>query len=245
MRIVSCILVVAALSYARAAAPSEPASSPPPTSTETASANTLYTLDYIRGPKWKNGLPLGKQDMDAHYTYVTQLFEQGKLVANGLYGDEMRGFYVWNVADAQALRTIIAEDPAVKNGVLAPAGISQWLVIHEGFGESQPEAILFFILDYAPGPGWAVKRTAEEQDLKSHMAYMDSKLKDKVLLAGGPVLGTKHRRYLIATKTLLEAKMLVSADPAVSQRLLQASIRPWRVAQRHFLAAARSANTKK
>src|SRR4051812_6946220 len=77
--------------------PTTPSGSSVATQSDNARATPkpLYALSYVAGPAWKKGRPPQEQDLAAHFAYVDRLFKDGVLVVNGLFGDEVRGLYVF------------------------------------------------------------------------------------------------------------------------------------------------------
>jgi uncharacterized protein YciI len=200
---------------------------------------TLFTLSYVAGPNWKKGKPPQDQDLSGHFAYVGKLFKQGKLVANGLYGDEIRGLYALAVSSEADARAVSTQDPGVKNGVIALESIGQWMIMFDGFAATHPKDQSFFVLEYAGGSAWVADRSPMEQDLKGHFDYVGSKLAQGTLIAAGHVLETNHGRYIIAAPSQAQADAFVAADPGVQSQVLKVvSARPWMPLQRQSVAAA-------
>jgi uncharacterized protein len=217
------------------------ASHSPPVATSGSSAatasspRTLYTLEYVAGPNWKAGLPPQQQELGPHFGYVAKLFKDHTLVANGIYGDEVRGLYVLSVGSEGEANRIVAEDPAIKSGVLVLDRVAPWTVLFDGFGATESADASYFILDYGPGEKWVPNKPATEQNLAAHMGYMAEKLHEGKLIAAGPVGGTDHGRYIVATSSKEAAQAMVVADPGVRAQVVRASLRPWFPAQRQAL----------
>jgi uncharacterized protein YciI len=215
-----------------AASTSQPASLPKP----------LYAVSYVAGAGWKAGKPPQEQDLAAHFAYVGSLFKTGKLVVNGLYGDEVRGLYVFGVANEDEVQAIIENDPGVKNGTLAPDGVTPWLVMWDGLGAEEAPGTSYFVLEYGPGRSWVQGRPAMEQNLKSHFGYLTSKQQAGQLIAAGPIPGSDHGRYVIAANSRARADDFVAADPGIQAGVLTpVSIRPWTPVNRQTQAAAAQA----
>lgn len=199
----------------------------------------LYALSYVAGAGWKAGRPPQEQDLTEHFAYVDKLFKAGKLVVNGLYGDEVRGLYVFGVASENDVRTIIASDPGVKNGTLAADGIAPWLVLWDGLGAQEPADTLFFVLEYGPGRNWVAGRPATEQNLKEHFGYLTAKQQAGQLIAAGPIIGNDHGRYIIAVDSARGADDFVAGDPGVHADVVTPiSTRPWMPLNRQTQASA-------
>jgi uncharacterized protein YciI len=203
---------------------------------------TLFTLSYVAGKNWKKGKPPQEQDLKTHFEYVGNLFKRGKLVTNGIYGDEIRGLYALAVANEAEAKAIAAEDPAVKNGVLSLDGVAQWMVMMDGFGATVDKDRSLFVLDYTGGSAWVANRSPMEQDLKGHFDYVGGKLADGTLLAAGHVPEINHGRYIIAASSKDQAEAFVAADPGVQSNVLKVlSVRPWMALQRQSIVAAEAA----
>jgi uncharacterized protein YciI len=205
----------------------------------------LYALNYIAGPRWKPGKPPQEQDLAGHFGYVDKLFKQGKLVVNGLYGDEIRGLYMFAVDSPSDVNSIVAADPAVQNGTLVADGIAPWLVMWDGLDQTAVAGAAFFLLEYGPGRNWITGKSAMEQNLKEHFAYVTDKQKQGTLFAAGPLVGTDHGRYLITAASKTEADAYIAADPGVSSGVVAAiSVRPWTPLNRQSQAASLARGAK-
>jgi uncharacterized protein YciI len=199
----------------------------------------LYALTYVAGPSWKKGKGPGEQDLGAHFAYVDGLFEKGFLVTNGIYGDEVRGMYVFAVASEADVKRIVADDPAVKNGVLASDTITPWLVMWDGLGANLRETDGTYVIEYGPGKSWIAGKPATEQRLDEHFGYVTSKKNEGRLLAAGPLPGTDHGRYIVVASSKSEADGFVAADPGVRSGVLAPiSMRPWSPVHRQTQEAA-------
>jgi uncharacterized protein YciI len=199
----------------------------------------LYALHYVAGPAWKQGQPPDQQDLAGHFAYVDDLFKHGKLIVNGLYGDEVRGLYVFSAAGEPEVRAIIAADPGVRNGVLAADGLTPWLVLWDGLDAPEKPGTSYFMLEYGPGRSWVPGRSPLEQDLGPHFEYVAAKQKEGQLLAAGPIAGTDHGRYLVSAPSREGLDAYVAADPAVRSGVLAlVSARPWTPVHRQTQAQA-------
>jgi uncharacterized protein YciI len=201
----------------------------------------LFALSYVAGPAWKRGEGPEAQDLNGHFAYVEDLFRRGILVLNGLYGDEIRGLYVFAAANEDQVRAIVGRDPGVLNGTLASDGVSRWLVMWDGLDRPLPENAGLYVLEYGPGPAWIRGRPPAHQNLKEHFDYVSRMQDEGRLLAAGPILGTEHGRYLIVASSKADAEAFVARDPgARSGVLAPVSERPWRVVHRQTLRNAAS-----
>jgi uncharacterized protein YciI len=199
----------------------------------------LYALQYVAGPAWRHGQPPDQQDLAGHFGYVDDLFKQGRLIVNGLYGDEVRGLYVFSAASEAEVRAIIAADPGVKNGVLTVETVTSWIVLWDGLDAPETPRVSYFLLEYGPGQSWAQGRSPMEQDLSAHFAYVASKQKEGLVLAAGPIGGTEHGRYLVAAPSKDGVDAYVAADPGVRSGVLAlVSARPWTPLHRQTQAQA-------
>jgi uncharacterized protein YciI len=135
---------------------------------------------------------------------------------------------VLDAAGEPEVRAIVAADPGVKNGVLAAADITPWLVLWDGLDAAARPGTSYFLLEYGPGRSWVPGRSATGQDLGDHFAYVAAKQHEGQVLAAGPIAGTDHGRYLVVAPSREAVDAYVAADPAVRKGVLAlVSARPW------------------
>ncbi len=202
-----------------AASPSAPAGS------------LVHSFHYVPGPNWSADAPLSEQGLGPHFAYVGELFEEGTLLTNGLFGDRIEGLYVVDVPSEEDVRAIVDADPAVSAGILTLDAIEPWMLLMENLDVSHGEQ-QYFVLTYSPGSGWRPGLPLAEQDIGAHVGYMQGLLEDGSLLAAGPLVGTDLGRYVLAAADESALQALIDADPGVSSGLFRATPRPWTPVQR-------------
>jgi uncharacterized protein YciI len=196
----------------------------------------LATVIYTAGPSWDPQKPPQKQDMASHFAYVQRLFDQGRLLAYGPFGDDGRGFYVY-VADVNDIDQVVADDPGIKNGVLALDQKGAWQLSFDKLSRSLPANQHLFVLEYLPGPSWQNGKPLAEQPIGDHVAYVSALFEKDTLVAGGVVSDT-HGRYVVSAKDLSTARALVEADPSVAEGLFSVTVKPWSALARQTVAQA-------
>ena len=96
----------------------------------------FFILDYRRGPNWREGAPLHRQELHGHLRHLARLHAEGTLVMAGPFRDSAGGLAIVqteSVADAEAMG---AADPGVTLGVLV-VSVSEWRPIAwDQFGTS-------------------------------------------------------------------------------------------------------------
>lgn len=80
-------------------------------------ARPLFAIVYRAGPAWKPGVPMQEQELRDHFYYVKALHERGDIVYAGAMGPDA-GLMIFHAADQAAAETLMANDPAVKTGIL-------------------------------------------------------------------------------------------------------------------------------
>ena len=78
----------------------------------------MFALLYRPGPRWLRGEPLDRQPLAAHWAYLEGLARAGRVAVAGPFLDAAAGLAVLRVADAEAAAAVLADDPAVRDGVL-------------------------------------------------------------------------------------------------------------------------------
>jgi len=61
-----------------------------------------------------------------HRAYLKELLEQGKLVTAGPWADDTGALLIYEVADEQAMRDILAADPYTRAGVVEVTQLREW-----------------------------------------------------------------------------------------------------------------------
>jgi uncharacterized protein len=91
---------------------------PPPAAADEAASKRTYLVIYRPGPAWLPGKPLAQQNLQGHSAYMLSLYSKGLLKIAGPFIDDTGGGAVLlETADEAQARDLVAQDPAVKNGV--------------------------------------------------------------------------------------------------------------------------------
>lgn len=202
------------------------------------SGMVVYTLIYVPGPAWIDGSPPQDQGLEDHFAFMGQQFADGVLVANGPFMDAIEGFYVFAVDGKAAVREIVSADPAVVSKKLEAALIEPWYVEMDELGRTIPEQQSLFVLEYGPGPQWGSAKPPSKLELEPHRQYTGDLFNEGTILAGGSVPGSDHGRYVVAARSLDDARTLADADPGVHTGTLTVRVRPWSAAQRQSVREA-------
>lgn len=67
-----------------------------------------------------------------HREYLTKLVEQGKIYATGPFVDNKGALLVYDAADEDEVRELLANDPYGKAGVVTVVSIREWNIVMEG-----------------------------------------------------------------------------------------------------------------
>src|ERR1700730_2633097 len=85
-----------------------------------------YAFVYAAGPQWIAGRPVTEQDLSAHRAYIGKLHAQGRLMCGGPFLDgEGGGFAVVRAASREEAVALLADDPALKDGVFS-GSVRRW-----------------------------------------------------------------------------------------------------------------------
>ena len=102
-------------------------------------AGALFALLYRPGPHWVHGEPLDHQPLAAHLAYMEELSWAGRIALAGPFLDAAAGLAVLRAADAEAAAAVLANDPAVRDGVLV-GEVRTWLPLFGDVAEAQRAA---------------------------------------------------------------------------------------------------------
>src|SRR5262245_35578715 len=91
-------------------------------------ANVAYLVVYQPGPAWLAGKPLSQQPLGDHGKYMLSLYAKGTLKIAGPFADDSGGAVLLEGVDADAVRKIVADDPAVKSGVFV-SSVHPWRLV--------------------------------------------------------------------------------------------------------------------
>jgi len=86
-----------------------------------------------------------------------------------------------------------------------------------------------YAIIYTPGPAWIAGRPASQQALGPHNAYLQN------LRAANKLLQVSHSRdgktwvAVFEVESEAEARQLLTIDPAVGAKIVNAELRPWHI----------------
>ena len=84
-----------------------------------------------------------------------------------------------------------------------------------------------FVINYTPGSAWIPGKPITDQPLGEHGNYLQQLFDEQRLLFAGPFLDDAGGIAVINVSNVLEAQEIVVKDPAVVNKLFQASLHPW------------------
>lgn len=217
-----CIAMLASLMLASA----------PATAVEPTPPKPMSIVIYVGSTNWKVGQPIGEQDIGPHIEYMSKLFEQGTLIANGpqIGSDPLRGYYVFNTGDKQKIQSIIKADPAVKTKVLKALEVVTWAVLINQFAGNK-EGEQFYLLRYKPGANWISGKPLSEQNIGEHFNYITAQTKQGTVVAGGPNANGKEGLYIICAANKNQAESFIAKDPGVAAGIFAPVMIEWEVLQ--------------
>lgn len=173
----------------------------------------------------------------AHLAYLGKLNQERKNLIYGPFTDgaEPVGLCVFDVPDGDAARSLMADDPFVKAGMMTvevkpwmgPKGWFQPPLTTDVTQANALEPLVFGILMSGPNRS---QSKAEAQELqKAHLAYMDSLHEDGKLIMAGPFMEDGAWRGVVVYRlaTVEEANTLAAGDPMVKVGRLKIEARPW------------------
>lgn len=80
------------------------------------------------GPAWQGGSVREQQGWDAHAEFVDELVAAGTFVLGGPFADNSGSLSVYEGMSAEEVRSLMEEDPFVKNGVFVVEDVREWTV---------------------------------------------------------------------------------------------------------------------
>ena len=85
-----------------------------------------------------------------------------------------------------------------------------------------------YAIVYRPGPSWKQGVPADQQALNGHIAYVQQLRTQHKLVQDCPFLGDQ-KVTVVEVDSQAEAEAIASADPAVGNRVLDATITTWNI----------------
>jgi uncharacterized protein len=84
-----------------------------------------FVIIYRPGPAWREGKPIQEQPIKAHFEYMHQLNQEGKIISGGPFADNTGGLLLLEADNTDEVITIMTKDPAVANKVFV-GEVHQW-----------------------------------------------------------------------------------------------------------------------
>ncbi len=79
------------------------------------------------GPAWLEGKPVSEQPLSEHGRYVLQRYAEGLIQEAGPFTDNSGGAVIYRADSVEDVEALLAEDPAIADGVLVPR-VHPWLL---------------------------------------------------------------------------------------------------------------------
>lgn len=89
---------------------------------------TTFLVLYRPGPHWVAGKPIREQPPKEHGKYLLDLYARGAMKHAGPFEDNTGAAIVLEAADEAEARSLVAGDPAVKNGIFT-AELHPWALV--------------------------------------------------------------------------------------------------------------------
>jgi uncharacterized protein YciI len=191
-------------------------------------AKPMTIVIHEAGPAWKSGEPPQAQDLNTHFAYVGEAFNQGRLIAYGTQTDAVRGYYLLKTADSEVVKSFIDQDPAVKSGVLRSAATVGWGVLINAFAANRKDE-RFFLMFYKPGANWVKGKMLAGQNIGAHLSYIADQTKKGIVVAGGPASAGDEGIYVIRAASREAADAFTAADPGVMSGTFKPEVIGWNV----------------
>lgn len=206
-----------------------------------------YQFGLLRkGPNHGTGTKEEADKIQAgHMANIQSMAKAGKLMAAGPMGDDgdLRGIFLFKAASLDEAKAMAAEDPAIKAGRLRMDIFTWWGPKHIGKDllakfQADPKTPMtmtqFYLVLLTKGAKADEVLAADKQKLQlEHMWNIRRRLDDKSFATAGPFTDGGNLRgiFVIAAKTVEEAKAIAESDPSVKAGVLAIEIHPWWVAK--------------
>jgi uncharacterized protein YciI len=93
----------------------------------------VFLVTEENGPAWDDARPRREQaGWDAHGDFMDRLVDEGFVLLGGPLGDGERALLAVEAADADEVRTRLAPDPWLRDGVLRIRRIEPWTIWLDG-----------------------------------------------------------------------------------------------------------------
>lgn len=120
----TCSIVLVVLTLLTTAASAAEA---PPTTDDPTIRDRVFLVILEPGPAWIKGKPLSEQPLREHGRYLLQRYSEGLIKEAGPFTDDSGGALIYRATSREAVDTLLAEDPAVAEGILVPR-VYPWLL---------------------------------------------------------------------------------------------------------------------
>lgn len=90
-----------------------------------------FVFLYTPGAAWQTGKPMLEQPLEEHFAYMAKLEAANVLKLGGGFTDDAGAMGVLEVVILEKAKEIVANDPAVKNGIMR-ASVHPWVASVKG-----------------------------------------------------------------------------------------------------------------
>lgn len=80
----------------------------------------VFLVVFEPGPAWVEGMPVTEQPLQAHGSYILRNYAEGRVLQAGPFGDGSGGALIYRAPSREAVEALLADDPAVVDGVMIP-----------------------------------------------------------------------------------------------------------------------------
>ena|SRR2546425_3304874 len=190
-----------------------------------------------KGPAWASTKGQERnQIIQQHLANVLSLFDSGKAVIAGPFGDntDLAGVFVLRASSAAEAKTWVDADPAVKAGLMVPEMHPWWAedIFKKANSPLKLNTVFFAFLKRGPNRKEGDDKNPEIQELqKAHIANIQRLAAMKKLIVAGPFGDNGDLRgiFVLRVASLKEAQDLCATDPMVKSGRLVVELHPWRI----------------
>jgi uncharacterized protein YciI len=200
---------------------------------------TTYQMVLLKkGPSAPPADPAAQKKMQDEH--LARLAEQNRKRINLIYGPilvdtDLQGIGILDVRSAEEARSMFADDPYVKAGVMVPEvrawmGPRGWFAPPASTDVTNPANLEPLVLGFLMrGPNTSQPKAEADAIQKGHLAYMDALHAQGKLVMAGPFADQGAARGVVVyrVKDVAEAKALAAEDPAVKAGRLVLEAYPW------------------
>jgi uncharacterized protein YciI len=192
---------------------------------------THYTVKFGAGDNWNDDQSIAGQDLGDHFNYQIGLFSSGTLKVAGFLLETDEARYFQGVTTEDEINQIIADDPAVEQGILAAVEIQAIAtIVQQVVDTAVSNSKEYYLVEYTPGAAWESSRRLWEQDLTQHETYVGGRFADGFVLRGIQYLNVDKAGYMVLADNRQEVEEFVANDPAVASNIFaEGTIVPYTV----------------